>query len=654
MAGPEATTSTATEPEAYSADQLSDPVEFDAIDRDYSAELTEKAPFELQELIDKGVREGVFVRDTSEEARPDDLFDGTEIKPADPLGKDLLARIREQQARALKEDHVIKIEEELQGLTPDRRADRLASLLEDDLRQGKVDITVVPVERQKAVNDKSPGPRKYTEQVPRLTAKDGRAHAIKLAYEDAGVKLSGSDREMWKGLQIDLSKRVGALRETERKRVDIEHNKREQAAKADEARRALEQADRKAQSEQEAELGGISYETKKVYNRKNRTYEDGFVVDKSGNRVLDRSNEGYQAAHEQALEENRGFDRLKKYGTTEDAIDKARTEATAINDNLNMLADADAENDRRTANAADRARERAAGMLRTATPDRATDPDGYQAELNDSHERALLEDANATAQAEIYRQYQDQIDALGKAPDPEVRKHLEGLRDQAVATEKQRQIDRDKQMLDIRFAEMPKTAEFKDKAGRHEAYHETISMADPKAEAKAMERRTQLGLEPVPFLETRSGGLLHRKKNRGPKVVESYFRVAGQENLVVVERRKRRSGDLVSQTILTTEQPIRHRGDIELPPKEVMKTMVDVRAHDHEQMAASANNSARDYVSGFRLGEKFDGSSGVYAGYESSAPLPGGTSTASRRGAWRSKGPLQRRGGWLFWMRGDR
>jgi|GEM_PF-3871887 len=141
-------------------------------------------------------------------------------------------------------------------------------------------------------------------------------------------------------------------------------------------------------------------------------------------------------------------------------------------------------------------------------------------------------------------------------------------------------------------------------------------------EDKALARREVLGLEPVPFLEIKTGGLFHRKNKRGPKVIESYFKVPGLENVVVVERRLRNNGELLSQNTYTTKEPIRKRRTFWsvtglgekaiLPPIEMRGVIREQRVADRDELTQDKDGlfmgrRPREYVSGFRTKTRFQG-----------------------------------------------
>jgi hypothetical protein len=140
-----------------------------------------------------------------------------------------------------------------------------------------------------------------------------------------------------------------------------------------------------------------------------------------------------------------------------------------------------------------------------------------------------------------------------------------------------------------------------------------LDQTDASLEAKAASRRAALAVEPVPFLEVKSGGLIHLdKKKRGAKVLESYYGVPGLDNVVMLERRKRSNGELISQTLVMSPDDLRHRGQvITLPPRTIASEVDAARSSDAPQL--EGRTGWRDYISGYNTPQAFDGPQGVYA-----------------------------------------
>jgi hypothetical protein len=222
----------------------------------------------------------------------------------------------------------------------------------------------------------------------------------------------------------------------------------------------------------------------------------------------------------------------------------------------------------------------------------------------EAQSQGLALDAEARAQAERHQAWTESINSQ---TDPALRRELEKQRDQ--------------DMLDVVTRSRNVTAdtakflrEVINKAAHpSEVNSMRLDHTDADLAAKAASRRDALSMEPVPFLEVKSGGLLHLDgKKRGPKVLESYYEIPGLENAVVLERRKRSDGELISQTVITSPDGLRHRGDVvTLPPRSIDAVVDTTRDMDAPQLAD--RSGWRDRVSGFRTSNVFDGPQGVYA-----------------------------------------
>ena len=66
------------------------------------------------------------------------------------------------------------------------------------------------------------------------------------------------------------------------------------------------------------------------------------------------------------------------------------------------------------------------------------------------------------------------------------------------------------------------------------------------------------------------------------RVREAYYRVPGNENVVVFERYNRRNGEFISQTIMTTHEPLRRSriGRNLMPPREIREAVNQARTQD--------------------------------------------------------------------------
>ncbi len=192
----------------------------------------------------------------------------------------------------------------------------------------------------------------------------------------------------------------------------------------------------------------------------------------------------------------------------------------------------------------------------------------------------------------------------------------------------------------------------------------TVGPDDPDLEDKARNRRIALDAVPTPFLERKTGGAnwlkqathvfsKDRAKYRStPKVAESYFRVPGRNNVMVVERHIDKTGELLSQSIITTNNDIRERRSWlrnidgtrilkgELPPNETMKSIRAVGAADEATLRSG------DWRGDLRYKKRkgaINGLDGVYARYG-----------ATDEDLAKFKQGSRKRGGFLFWLSGGR
>ncbi len=265
---------------------------------------------------------------------------------------------------------------------------------------------------------------------------------------------------------------------------------------------------------------------------------------------------------------------------------------------------------------------------------------------------------DAKTKSEVYQEYQRRIDST---TDEVERKALMGARDMEFGAEQDSQAEAAKERVKIVADSMIFAREARGAASKHEVTNkEPIVLGTPQAEEKALARHQALGLDAVPFHEDKHGGLFHFKKNRGPKVVEAYFRVPGNDNLVVVERRKRSNGELISQNTTTTEKPIRKRGGAELPPRELRGVLDGIRVKDNAELQSRAtgplsrflggSSSPGDFVNvGWGSGKEIDG------GANNSGGIYGDKYKATRDQMNKYKyGGKKRRGGFWFWASGGR
>lgn len=266
----------------------------------------------------------------------------------------------------------------------------------------------------------------------------------------------------------------------------------------------------------------------------------------------------------------------------------------------------------------------------------------------------------------IHQHYQKLIDGETNA---ERRALLVEARDQTIAAERQRTEEQNREQVIAQtetFTDALVTArEVQLKEQNRESWVDTITIAEPNEKSGgienftniedwAMARRSALGAEAAPFLEVRQGGVFRRADRQGPRVVESYFRVEGSDNTVLLERRNRRTGELLSQTVMVSREPIQRRGEAfiygELPSRELRGLIEAVRSVDQDNLRQRSGNrwgghSLRDFVGRpFRTGELFDGDEGIYAKRYGATPEQ----------LQRLKVNSKRRGGFWYWLSGGR
>ncbi|HSX00676.1 MAG TPA: hypothetical protein VLF67_00400, partial [Candidatus Saccharimonas sp.] len=290
---------------------------------------------------------------------------------------------------------------------------------------------------------------------------------------------------------------------------------------------------------------------------------------------------------------------------------------------------------------------------------------GFVRDRNRAHQMALESDAGARALLALDTSYDR---ALRTEPDEMVRSNLRQLQTEARAAVRQRHIqaaqEQARQIAETIAQASEAAFEAQDHARRGERWTHSVTSLSPRAEQEAAVLRSTLGLEPLPFLEEKQGGLLHiLAKNRGPKVIESYFRVPGQDHMMVLERRLRNGGALLSQTVVTTERPLRERmvgmpGIREreltyLPPRGTSATIEQIRAQDRTNLSPRTSGRKprvrlRNYVSGPFTPGLIEG---IYTDYGRAAGVPrnrlDGQLNTLRYGAGR-------RGGFWYWLTGGR
>jgi hypothetical protein len=327
-----------------------------------------------------------------------------------------------------------------------------------------------------------------------------------------------------------------------------------------------------------------------------------------------------------------------------------------------------------------------ATQLREAAERAQQDKDAQVAGLDDvnaAHEEALQYDRQAKAASEAYVQknaetagamalYENLIkaetdiptrQALEKARD-EAKAKLEQDRDAAAKSEHDRvggelsaEVQRRAEAINAEVQAQADTVsnmhEMKLKAAQGQEDMKTLTDKN-----LALLVRDSLKLQPFPSLETKVGGF-----RKGTKVLESWFVSADDPRLWVLERYNRRTGELISQTMLSTaENPKQDRGRL-LPPDSALGRVGDLRQQDQARLAErpgakpDGSMGIREKVNfGRGAGVSIDQYGGVYDEYNQRVNP---TRSAFNRGMdlkeHRKQGSAERGGNsFMYWLRARR
>jgi hypothetical protein len=360
-----------------------------------------------------------------------------------------------------------------------------------------------------------------------------------------------------------------------------------------------------------------------------------------------------------------------------DGSPAARTEQRKAENSYEQNIETTRGRERREQAEADRLAREATQQAQEAA-DRAREPRTRVADADRAQSEALAMDPEARAQYDIrqeseaqiadrVRQFQEQIN-VAERTNPNLARELRAARnehvdelrekgDEAVKAETARQAEITKATAKAISEAIIATGN--NELSNHSLRFPTEALNDPEArhdyENRALLRRQSLGVEPVPFLERRRGGFLRfRQGDRGPRMLESYYRVPGQDHMVVVERRNRRTGDLINQQILTSRESVRPNGVVDaLPPRDITEMVDAERSADMVRLNTSPSRSRwtrlREAVGGPGVGEAFNGPNSVYSRYVDTS---GDAATVDRNrdalNRWSRYG--KRRGGFLYWM----
>jgi hypothetical protein len=631
----------------------------------------------LKQAIDNGL----IKRNVNEDMRLDDTFGGVELvatTPDVPDVEELLDNLKSRKLEAIREQTQAQLKKELTPLASDEdKVAQLAYMLEQSYRRGDVSLyaTKEPVPAKPAQQQKGKqGERGYQAARPAVPGQPGefiinptdkRQLAITQAFLAEVGNLPEEQQDTFTEAISNIGNRKGA----------IERDEAERKAKA-KAANAQDQRDRQAEARRKiAEADKVAAVQKQEQDRLNK-YGDNQVVLKAGTVVegVDRKLTRNQVRHNSATGEYTLKADTKV--TDQDVVDSARkemerallerklvtqhgeekaeellqqhdaAEAKAADDKAkaDKLVAAQAERDAKRTPAevaAIQAREAALGGM---TADQIRD------ERNAAHADSLQYDSEARGQSAVHEQYQAAID---RQTDVNIKKLMTEARDRAVQDEKNRQVQVSQEHADRIVRLMGNVTDMQARATRHESHKETV-----RTEEEAQEVRAMLNVAPLPSTEIKSGGF-----RKGPKMLESWFEVPGNPHLWVVERYNRRTGEMISQTMVSSEEaPDVSRNGLNRPPQSAVDTFAETRADDQSHLAQRPNTKAdgsegvKDKVRGnFRMGDTIDGQNGRYHDYINdydarNPPVPGTPSPISRLDRHRGRGIIGRTGSLMYWL----
>jgi hypothetical protein len=196
-------------------------------------------------------------------------------------------------------------------------------------------------------------------------------------------------------------------------------------------------------------------------------------------------------------------------------------------------------------------------------------PNGLRALNPDSREAALKSNPVYRAGQRVHAAFKPLID---NAPDDTAKQELVRRRDEAVTEAQNTTKEAWETAADmLSAAAVGKTAE------------RAINKGLPQAKlfAEAMHEALETS---KPFRVDNKGGLARRHKNRGPRVIERWYAANGQDKVMILERRRRSNGELISQTTFATKDPILG-AILKSPPKELRSRVEEIRSRDKLIMA---------------------------------------------------------------------
>jgi hypothetical protein len=691
----------ATSPEAteiegaprYSVDELRDPTKLGEILKDYlPADIRAMDSAELEHKLQEALKDGLLrPKKVGGEARTvDDTFtDQPELEATIPDAgvQEVLRELKDRKFAVTLQDTEDALNDNFTKLTPGSdKVDAMKTWFEQAYLQGDVTLVVtkaaIPGKPAKGTAPATPGtPAEYA-----WRPKNRREEAIKLAFDQAATTnlAVGPEQDAYKEFPKEAGQHLGELdkqareQQSKAKVLYEQHQKR----MVEDARRRIEAADKQKEDqergrEQTARLGENRVEFKAgtlVENFDPKMQRDHYEKTSSGKRKLVRAQvdasgrllrdqEGVDSQiHADALRENERLDLERQYG---------RDRATQIMTQRERESGMNLSRAQRALDAAHLGWQGREPALRTLAHDlwEQSEPklsdfgsNGQRREVDPdvAREEAYAADREAQGQREVRERYQRMIDA---EPDMTIKKQLREAQEAAVKAEVTRQETRTAEIGQIRAEAMNMAPDILTRAqDRVHWVGETLQgysedgTYDPRAMERASARLQALGIQEVRDPVTRritQDGRPFVEMNHG-RVREAYYRIPGNDNVIVFERYNRRNGELVSQTIMTTHDPIRlsRLGNFPIPPREVSKEVGEVRGRDEAIRKAQegtgirrALRATRDYA-GIAAGTGFGTTTGVVEG--DNGPYAQRGIDPIRRRAMR--GREGRHGGFFYWF----
>ncbi|MBW4062209.1 hypothetical protein HJC99_06590 [Candidatus Saccharibacteria bacterium] len=286
---------------------------------------------------------------------------------------------------------------------------------------------------------------------------------------------------------------------------------------------------------------------------------------------------------------------------------------------------------------------------KTAFDDQINRLGAAKADKEAAYDQAIKTDNEYFGSADALKVGAEYDARIAAETNPVLINELKTAREKAMADTREAALAKNKAEVALKMEALAVGTQMRDAIAKKEVAINALVMSDDNAEAKAKARHDELHMSAMPFLEKRTGGLFGR--NRGPKVVERYYRDPTNDNLVMVERRRRKTGEFISQTLITTERPLRMRqtmaDNITIAPREISKAMKDIRQADRSHMIGAGMGGLRDRISPTPgLGSAFTG--------DGTGRKPVGADQVYGADATKMKkrGAISKRGGFLFWLTG--